>query len=158
MARRFYKKNDFEKAKEYYKQAMAQETDQQKLKVYCYEYAATIFMKDNALQEARTYANKALAIDPTYCKALMLIAEIYASASHSFSNDAFEKSTLFWLSVDYFNKAAKASEDCLTDASQKAAQYKQYFPNKEEGFFKGLTEGQNYTVGGWVNETTKVRF
>jgi tetratricopeptide (TPR) repeat protein len=158
MARRFLKKNDIVKAKEYYKQAMSQETDQERLKVYYYEYGLLIFVKDNALQEARTYANKALAIDPTYCKALMLIAEIYASASHSFSNDAFEKSTLFWLSVDYFNKAAKAGEDCLTEASQKAAQYKQYFPNKEEGFFKGLTEGQNYTVGGWVNETTKVRF
>lgn len=158
MARRFLKKEDIDKAKEYYKQAMAQETDQQMLKVYYYEYALTIFAKDNTLQEARSYANKALAIDPNYCKALMLIGEIYASASHSFSGDAFEKSSLFWVSVDYFNKAAKASEDCMMEASQKAAQYKQYFPNKEEGFFKGLTEGQNYTVGGWVNEVTKVRY
>ncbi len=157
MARMFVKQNDADKAKDYYKQAMEQETDQTLLEDYYYEYALFIYAKENNLQEARNYARKCLAINSKNCKALMLIGDIYASASRSFSADGFERSTVFWVAVDYFNRA-KAGEDCLVDASKKANSYRSYFPNKESAFFLGIREGQNYTVGGWINETTKARF
>lgn len=158
MARRFLKREDIEKAKQYYKQAMEQGTDQELMKKCYYEYGMIIYAKDNALQEARNYANKALAIDPNYCKALILIGDIYVAASHTFGSDDFDKSTVFWVAIDYFNKAARAGEDCIAEASQKAAEFKKYYPNKEEAFFKGVNEGENFKVGGWINENTKVRF
>jgi tetratricopeptide (TPR) repeat protein len=158
MAHRFLKRDEVDKAKQYYKQAMEQETDKDLLATYYYEYGYFIFAKENAFQEARNYANKALAINPNYCEAIMMIGDIYVAASRTFGADDFEKSTVFWVAVDYFNKAARISEDCFADASQKVATYKVYYPNKTEAFFRGLTEGQNYTVGGWINETTKVRF
>ena len=158
MARRFVKKNDAEKAKEYYKQAMEQETDQELLENYYYEYGLFIFAKENALQEARNYARKALAINPKNCKALMLIGDIYTSASRSFGADAFEKATVFWVAVDYYVKSRQADEECYADAAKKAADYKKYFPDKETGFMNGLTEGEKYTVEGWINESTKVRY
>ena len=157
MARMFLRRGDKDKAKEYYKQAMDQETDQELLGNYYYEYAALLFDEKN-LTEARNYGKKAIAIDQKNCKALMLVASIYLEGSKSYGNDAFEKSTVFWLVVDYFQKAARAGGDCIVEASQKAATYKAYFPGKEEGFFRGLTEGQTYKIEGWINETTTVRF
>ena len=158
MAHRYLKQGDAEKAKEYYIQAMEQETDQELLSTYYYEYGLFIYAKENALSEARSYVRKALAINPNYCEALMLIGDIYVAASRSFSDDDFVKATVFWVAVDYFDRARR-SEDCNVDAAQKASTYKKYFPNKEEGFFRGITEeGQNYKVEGWINETTKVRF
>jgi len=157
MARMFVKKDDSEKAKLYYKQAMEQETDQALLEDYYYEYALFIYAKDNALSEARNYARKALSINPDNCRALMLIGDIYSAASRSFSSDDFERSTVFWVAVDYFMRA-KAGEDCVVEASRKANTYRSYFPNKESAFFLGIREGQTYTVGGWINETTRVRF
>ena len=158
MARYFLKREDYTKAKEYYKQAMDQETDNELLATYYYEYGRFVFITENALQEGRNYAKKALGLKSDYCEALILVGDIYVAASRSFSDDAFETSTVFWVAVDYFNRAARVSEDCIADASQKAATYKAYFPDKEEGFFNGLTEGQSYKVEGWINEATRVRY
>jgi len=158
MARRYVKRDDTERAKKYYKQAMDQETDQERLANYYYEYAYFIYAKENALQEARTYAKKALDINPDYCQALMLIGDIYAAASRSYGGDDFEKSTVFWLAVDYFERARRAGPDCAVDASQKISTYRRYFPSKEEAFFRSLQTGQSYRIGGWINESTRVRF
>jgi tetratricopeptide (TPR) repeat protein len=158
MARRYLKRNDIEKAKDYYKEAMDQETDKGRLADYYYEYATLVFAKENALSEARTFARKAVELNPEHCQALMLIGDIYVAASRSFGQDAFEKSTVFWIAVDYFEKARRAGQDCAVDASQKAATYRRYFPNKEEAFFRSMQEGNTYTVGGWINESTRVRF
>ena len=154
----FMKKGDFDKAKEYFKQAMDQETDKDRLSTYYYQYAYLLYANDKNYPEAREYARKALAINPKYCDALYLVGLIYEAASQDFSKDNFEKATVFWVAVDYFKKAAAAGEDCEVKASQEAEKDKAYFPKKDDGFFHGLTEGQNYKVGGWINETTKVRY
>ena len=158
MARRYVKRDEIERAKDYYHQAMDQETDKELLANYYYEYATFIFYKENALREARTYARKALEINSELCKALMLIGDIYVAASSTFGADDFEQATVFWIAVDYFEKARRASQDCAVDASQKVSTYRKYYPSKEEAFFRSLQEGQTYKVGGWINESTKVRF
>jgi len=158
MARRYVKRDDTERAKNYYKQAMDQETDQERLANYYYEYAYFIYAKENALQEARSYARQALEIKPDHCQALMLIGDIYAQASRSYGGDAFERSTVFWLAVDYFERARRAGSDCAVDASQKISTYRRYFPSKEEAFFRSLQDGQSYRLEGWINESTRVRF
>lgn len=157
MARRYLKKNDIEKAKGYYKQAMEQETDQDLLATYYYEYGLFIFVKENALSEARNYARKALAINSDYCEANMLIGRIYVEATRTFEGSALEKSAVFWIVVDYFEKA-RHGEDCSMEAAPEISKYKKYFPNKEEAFMENLKAGQTYKVGGWINENTKVRF
>ncbi len=158
MARRFLKRDEYDKANEYYKMSTEQITDPEILELAYYEYALFIFLKENDLQTARFYARKALEINPKNCQALMLIGNIYLQASSKFSTDDFEKATVFWVAVDYFNRARRAGDECMSDAATQASKYRAYFPDKETGFFNGLTEGQNYTVGGWINETTKVRY
>ncbi len=157
MAHRYLKLDDTEKAKMYYKQAMDQETDQELLANYYYEYGLFVYAKENALQEARSYARKALKIKPDYCEANMLIGDIYVAATRSFKGTNLEKSAVFWVAVDYFTKARRG-EDCAVDAAKKISTYKKYFPNKEEAFMEGLKAGNTYKVEGWINETTKVRF
>ncbi len=157
MAHRYLKLDDLEKAKGYYKQAIEQETDQDLLSNYYYEYGVFIFASESALSEARAYAKKALAINPNYCEANILIGDIYVFASRGFEGTNLEKSAIFWLAVDYFNKARRV-EDCTIDAGKKASTYKKYFPNKEEAFMNDLKEGNSYKVGGWINETTTIRF
>lgn len=157
MARMFVRKGDNVRAKDYYRQAMEQETDRDLLENYYFEYAAFVFSIDNNLQESRNYAKRALEINPNNCRANMLVGDIYVAASRSFSNDDFEKSAVFWVAVDYFTKA-RSGEECVAEASQRINTYRQYYPNKEAAFFLSIMEGSNYTVKGWINETTKVRF
>lgn len=157
MAHRYLKRGDTEKAKEYYKQAMDQETDQDLLASYYYEYGLFVFAKESAYQEARSFARKALEIKPDYCDANMLIGDIYVASTRSFQGSNIEKGAIFWLAVDYYSKARRG-EDCAIDAIKKISDYKKHYPNKEDAFMEGLQEGASYKVEGWINETTKVRF
>lgn len=156
MARRYIKNGDIAKAKEYYKMAMEQESDQELLASYYLQYAKVLYSQ-SAYAEARTYARKTLDIQSNNCEAYMLIGNIYVSASQKFSGTNLEKSAVFWLACDYFAKARRG-DDCGIEASANIAKYKKYFPNKEEAFMEGLQEGSTYHVGGWINENTKVRF
>lgn len=157
MAQRYIKRNDYDKAKEYYKQALEQETDQELLSTYYFQYARFIFAKENALSEARSYCRKALAINKDFCEANMLIGDIYVEGSRSFEGTDIEKGAIFWVAVDYYNKARR-NPDCAIDAAKKISDFKKYFPKKEAAFMENLKEGASYKVGGWINETTKVRF
>jgi tetratricopeptide (TPR) repeat protein len=157
MARGYLKKDDLENAKKFYQQAISQETDPKLLASYYYERGLLLYVKESNYQEAREMARKAISLDPELCDAYMLIGNIYASASSSFSGTNLEKSAVFWVAVDYFNKARRYA-DCAADAANKALDYRKYFPNKEDGFMEGLKEGQSYKVEGWINETTTVRY
>lgn len=155
MARRLVQRGDIEKAKEYYQEAMNQETDEELLATYYLQYGKVLYSQ-GSYAEGRNYAKKVLAIENN-CEANMLIGDIYVAASRNFQGSSLEKSAVFWVAVDYYN-AARRGEDCSIDAAQKVAQYSKYFPNKEDAFMEGLQEGQNYNVGSWINESTKVRF
>ena len=157
MARRYVKKDEIDKALEYYKMAIDQETDNELLATYYYERGYLRYAKLGDYSSARDDARKALSLNPDYCEANMMIGNIYVSASSKFPGKAIEKAAIFWVACDYFEKARK-DDDCAIDASENIAKYKKYFPNKEEAFMESLKEGATYHVGGWINENTRVRF
>lgn len=155
MARMFLKKEEHDKAFEYYEKAYTEETNNDLKATYYYE-AAALALQKNMLQRARDLAKQAVKIKSDYCEAYMLIGEIYGQASKEYSSDDFERSTVFWVAVDYFKKAA-SFENCKNDGASKARFYESYYPSKDEAFFRSLNEGESHTLGGWINETTKVR-
>lgn len=157
MAHEYLRKDDIANAKKYYDQAISQETDPKLLASYYYERSLLLYIKESKYQEARDMARKAISLDPDLCDAYMLIGDIYAASSRSFNGTNLEKSSIFWVAVDYYNKARRI-DDCAADAANKASDYRKYFPNKEDAFMEGLQDGQSYKVGGWINETTTIRF
>ncbi len=157
MAHSYLKKDDIEKAREYYQQAITQETDPVLLASYYYERGLLRYARLKNYTGAREDARKALSEDPNMCDANILIGDIYVAAASSFEGTDLEKAAVFWVAVDYYNKARR-NEECRVDAAQKALDYQKYFPNKEDAFMEGLQEGQSYKVGGWINESTTVRF
>jgi tetratricopeptide (TPR) repeat protein len=155
MARMFLKKKEYDKASAYYKEAYEKESNADLKASYYYEAAALLLQRER-LNEARDLAREAIKLKSDYCEAYMLMGEVYAQASRSFGNDDFDKSTVFWVAVDYFEKASR-SATCKTDADNKIKFYANYFPHKEETFFRGFSEGQRHNVGGWINESTTIR-
>jgi tetratricopeptide (TPR) repeat protein len=155
MARMFVIRENYTKAFEYYKEAYNSDAEPFKKATYYYE-AAGLSLQQGDFKQSRDLLKKAVSLRADYCEAYMMLGEVYTQASKDFSDDDFVKNTVFWLAVDYFNKAAKY-ENCSSDASSRAKTYKNYFPAKEEVFFRGLSEGENHRIGGWINETTTVR-
>ncbi|MBP7509536.1 MAG: hypothetical protein KA807_17115 [Prolixibacteraceae bacterium] len=155
MANMFVKKEKFEKAFDYYDKAIAEEKDPSTKAMYQY-YSGMLGLQHGKLQHARNMASEAIKLKNDYCEAYMLLGEVFAQSAKSFSDDDFERSTVFWIAVDNFERAARYA-NCKNDGESKASFYRNYFPNKEEVFFRSLTEGGRYTVGGWINESTVVR-
>lgn len=155
MARTFVKANNHDRAEEYYKQAIGMEKDPLNLSKYYYEMATLNFA--DSPQEARGYLKKSIENNPNYGKPYILLGDLYAHNSKSIGENDFERSMVFLLAVDYYNRAKKADPSVAEEANSKINTYSQYFPVKEDIFFNGLTEGQSTTVGGWIGESTTVR-
>lgn len=157
MARLFVKRDEFNRAKEYYQNAIASETDKELLAKYYYELGIFTFVKENAFQKARDYARKALENNPSSGRTLILIGDIYAQYSKHYGESDFDHQSMYWLAVDYYERAKRVDPDSFAAANAKINTYKVYFPDKETLFFQGYQDGQTYSIGSWINESTKVR-
>jgi tetratricopeptide (TPR) repeat protein len=117
---------------------------------------ATIELTSNNKQAARDFAKEAYSLDPANGNALYIIAEAYAGAR---VGEAFENQTVYWVVVDYLVRAKNVDPGLKNQADERIAIYSRLYPTKEEAFFRSLVnEGAAYYVGGWVNESTTIRF
>ncbi|WP_372776261.1 tetratricopeptide repeat protein [Mangrovibacterium sp.] len=157
MARLFVKRDEFDRAKEYYQNAIASETDKELLAKYYYELGIFTFIKERAFAKARDFARKSLENDPNSGKTLILLGDIYAQGAKTYGENDFDHTAVYWLAVDYYQKAKRVDPDVTVSANEKIATYRVYFPNKESLFFEGLQDGQAFKLGGWINETTTIR-
>lgn len=157
MARLFVKRDQFERAKEYYHNAIEAETDKELLSKYYYELGSFVFAKEHNFQRSRDLARKAIENNPNSGRAYILLGDIYAYYSKNYGESDLEHQSLYWLATDYYQKAKRVDPDVFGTANEKINLYKQYFPDKESLFFEGYQEGQTFKIGSWINETTKVR-
>ena len=157
MARLFVKRDQFDRAKEYYQNAIAAEKDPELLAKYYYELGLFVFAKEHDFQKASSLARKAIQNDPNSGRAYILVGDIYAQYSKHYGENDFEHTTIYWLAVDYYQKAKRVDPDVFSSANEKIALYRRYFPDKETMFFQNIQEGQTYKIGSWINETTKAR-
>lgn len=157
LARVFLKKKNWDKTIKYYEEAIRRETDDITLARYNKELADILLVADRSPAKAVQHARQALKHNPEDGNPYLTIGRAYANAQN-FGENKFEQNTKYWAAVDMFYKA-KAVDSTIADKANKLIDtYSQYFPDKEEAFFYNVTEGSNYTVGGWINHTTKVRF
>lgn len=158
LASAFENKKDFANSRKYLNEAIATETDPAAKANLAVRIAGGELQQGNA-REAATFALQAIEIDPNNGYAYMILANAYASGANACSG--FDRQTAFWLVVDTLAKAKGLLSD---DAAQVASidsqigSYRAAFPSNEEAFFRGLENGQGYTVNcGWVSGRTTVR-
>jgi hypothetical protein len=156
LANTFVKKTNFDKAFVYYEKAYLNTEIDSSTRATYYYYAALLGLQVERFPYARDHAREAITLKPNFCEALMLIGDIYGQACKTYNAEDIERYALFWLAHDYYEKASKIAP-CNMNENIKKNIYSNYFPNKEEIFFRNLTDGQPYKIGGWINETTTVR-
>jgi tetratricopeptide (TPR) repeat protein len=112
------------------------------------------------LQTSRTHARKTLSHDKSFGRAYLLIGDILVKAVQD-SEFEREDRAVYWLAMDYFERAGSVDSAQRLKSRQKVQQYTQYMPTKEDKFFQGWNDGDEYAVNygryDWVNETTHVR-
>lgn len=159
LAKVFLKGGKYSKAVEYYKEAINHTDSATEAKAdYYFELATILGGKLGQNEAARSYAYKALAIRPNWGEPYLLIGNLYAGSSKKCGDDEFHQKAVFWAAVDKFIKAKAVDPSCAEKANKFINKYSAYFPDKENAFFNNVKEGDTYTVGCWINETTKARF
>ena len=145
------------KAIDFFKQAHELASDDE-MKIKSAKQAAVCYLKLGQYSSSRTYAQKALAINPNLGDMYMLIGSAYAASAGQCGDNKCSQKAAYWVAVDTFQKAKSVDPSVEADANEKISTYKKYYPGKEDCFFYNVTEGTSYTVGCWINQTTQVRF
>jgi tetratricopeptide (TPR) repeat protein len=156
LARLFFRRENYEKAKSYYLEALDKATDNDSKANYYYELGIIYNSFSKQPREAADCAEEAIKLKSGWGEPYLLLGQAFVNGKNQFEDD-FQQQTVFWAAVDMFQKA-KAVDPSVTDkANTLIREYTNYYPSKEEVFFRTLADGQSYTVGGWINKTTSVR-
>ncbi|MGD2034646.1 MAG: hypothetical protein PVF73_06310 [Bacteroidales bacterium] len=155
LANLFAIREEYQKAQQYYNKAIEQETNSEKKANYYYNLGKIAFQQKNFVA-TRKYCLSAIDLKSNYGEAYILIGTAYAAGSGSCGSD-FEKQAAYWAAVDKFIKAKTVDPSVKGLADEQINAYSKHFPNNETTFFNGFTDGDTYTVGCWINETTIVR-
>tara|TARA_Y100001933_G_scaffold139383_1_gene138204 strand:- start:1575 stop:2864 length:1290 start_codon:yes stop_codon:yes gene_type:complete len=149
------KRKEFNQAIEYFDMAVENEVDKDKKAKYLLEKADAYRISKNYSNAILT-AKQSIELKKNWGEAFITIGNIYVAGAGNCSSD-FEKSTVYWVAVDYFTKAL--SDESANEIARKSINtYSKYFPTKEECFFNGsLQSGDSYTVECWINKRTTVR-
>jgi tetratricopeptide (TPR) repeat protein len=153
----YHTRCDYGNSTSYLEKALQLETDDE-AKAKLYIYLAQIYV-DNLkdYSRARSYAYEALKLNNKFGEPYMLIGDAYVASSKECSESEFEQRAVYWAAVDKYQKAMCTDPSISQKAEKLIDRYSDHFPLKEETFFHGYVDGQEYLVGCWINEKTIVR-
>lgn len=157
IANSFLTLKNYKRANDYYNQAINLENDNSTIaSIYC--QMSLVSQQQNDLVAARDLALKALEIKPDMGEAYIAIGLAYAAASgNSCGENPFEKAAVYWAAVDKFIEAKNTDLSVAVKADELINKYTPFFPDNKTAFFYGYQDGNYYTIGCWINETTEVR-
>lgn len=151
----FAKKGEKAKALQYVEEAieMCQDSpDAQDI----YIKAAQIASANNKHSKAREYARQVLKMNPNNGEAYIVLGDAYAASSKACDDGGLGSKAVFWLAVDYYQRAKSKDASVADKANSRIARNKKYFPTRTELFNVGLKAGDSFTVK-CFGETTTIR-
>ncbi len=157
LANKAYKAGDFQGAITKWNEAINKETDNIKKAGYHNSIASTQFRKLKDSGAAIGSAKKAISLNPNFGKAYMLLGDIYAKKSRSCGDDWKTRKVII-AAIDKYAKARQVDPSISDEAGKKIGLYSGSLPQKQEGFMRGVTEGQTKSCGCGINESVKIRF
>jgi tetratricopeptide (TPR) repeat protein len=155
---RYNKKNQqYDKAAEYYAEALNSETDSKKRSNYLYE-AALVANYQKKYTQAIGFAKKSLELNSENAAPYMLIGAIYGSNAGMYASDEFMRREIYWVAADYISKAKRMDSSLEEQANALLKKYTVLFPGKEDAFMHSVKPGDVVTLKLVENETTTARF
>ncbi|MDP3312254.1 lipopolysaccharide assembly protein LapB [Lutibacter sp.] len=148
-------KGETNKAMEYFKKAVDQESNKYKRANYLLRIAQ-ILSKQGRKPEARSYAFKALDDVPTMGRAYLLIAGLYASSANACGNDVISKRMVYVAALNMAYKAKSVDPSVSSLANKYIANYSDNAPSKKDLFVAGVQSGSSFRINCWINETVRV--
>ena len=151
---KFFKDKKYSDAATFFEQATKTENNDRKYRAY--RNMAMCYQNMGSFSKARDYARRAAQVDPTAGEPYLIIAQLYAESARQFNGEV-EKGGAYWAAVDKCQKAKSIDPSCADRANSLIRAFMAGFPSMETIFFNDYNEGQSYSVGGWIGETTTIR-
>lgn len=154
-----YKKEEFSKAIDYYREGVSLATSDKEAADYLLKIAQIYNSKLNNSLKSREYARLSLERNPNQGAPYLLIGILYANTRNIYDSPTLNK-TVYWVAVDKFRKAQQVepTAEMIEKVNDLINTYSRYFPSKEEVFFEpDLGVGKTFVVGGWIGEATTCR-
>ena len=137
--------------------AIKYEEDPNQKALYLHQMALVYLSKLSNPVKAREYAMEAIKNKPDWGEPYFIVASALIEGIKSCNVEKFDRQAIYWLAVDYCIKAKAVDPTVSAKANDLISQYKNGYPNVEETFFRSLKEGDNYSFGCWINESTRVK-
>lgn len=157
---------NYDMAIQYLKEAMdkAEEAEQ---KAEIALQISDAYLNQEQLQDARRFAQTAIDFDGDWGDPYIQIADIYAQAVSQCSSDrkmTVQDRAVYWVVLDYLNKAEQIDSSVSSEVSRKTNSYEPVTPTTEQMFFNNWKEGEEISIDAslnecysWINETTTIR-
>lgn len=150
------KQDDYGTALGYFKNAVENATtDEQKVDANLRAAQCSYNLK--SFSNVRMYCRAIIAVNPNHGGAYLLIGDAYSASASKCGDNECTKKSAYWAAVDKYARAKNVDATVADKANKKIAAASAQFPKKTDCFFHSINEGDSFTVGCWINETTKVR-
>lgn len=145
---------DNTKAIEYFKQSADLE-DNELDKAAVYYLIGNMYNDQGSLSNARSFYRQALSNDPSFGRAYLKIAQMYANSANDCGDDLFEKRAVYWKAAEYAKRAVSVDPSLQSTASKMAESYDGRAPSKADIFTEGK-EGEVINIKCWIGESVRV--
>ena len=157
LAQAALKKQDWDRAMEYYDEALrlAIQTDD---KCEILKYEAAIHQQRGRKSAAREALRKSLALDPDQSEPHVMIANLYATSTRESGLDSNVAGLVYVAAVNEMQQAVAHETDDAKKAQYNSAiaKYKAGYPEKSILFMKGMQSGSSVSLGGWMGISVTV--
>ena len=158
---------NYKEAIQYLNEAKEKTDEPDKLKSI-HQSLAQAYLNSGNLRQARNSAKDALKIDSEWSAPYMTIASAYArTVSDCISGREMTRDdrAVYWLVIDYLQKAKNVDSSVSASANNQISQYRKAAPTDEDIFFvDGWSKGGSIRIDSslgscysWINESTTVR-
>jgi tetratricopeptide (TPR) repeat protein len=148
------KAGDNNEALKYYEESIALQTDPYKKAKILYKIAVKL-KNAGRRSSARSYAQKTLSFQPSFGRAHLLIANLYADSANDCGDSQFNKRAVYWLAAQMARKAGAVDPSINRLAVKTARSYEGRAPSKTEIFTEG-NQGATIKFDCWINGSVKV--
>lgn len=132
--------------------------DVEKKAKYLYLIAKIYYRDIKNFPLSRKYALRAASFKSNWGEPYLLIGKLYASSGPICGpGRGWDSQIVTWPALDKFLYAKSIDKSVSKEANKMITAYRKFMPSTEDIFQRTLKEGDDFKVGCWINETTKIR-
>jgi hypothetical protein len=154
---RLIKEEKYSEAADAFEAAIAQEEVDSIKANYLFTLASVQFGQLNQLNSARNNAREAARLKPNWGKPYILIGDMYTKSSRD-CGDSWNQRLAVLAAIDKYAYAKSIDSESAEKAQSRLNKLYSSMPAQENGFMRGLKEGDVLTVECWIGEKVRLRF